>query len=293
MRTLRYKPWIRLVCLTLALSVPAVKASDEGIGRRIQSFFGFDNEYKFDPEEYDQIREVALRLLEACPPPDCGIVALGRSPTAIAALLDILQPGSVTFLPLSSFKHLPHNRGGNSYFDSLPKELLERFVWLVSKYIPAFNPLSDAEEERLFAHFQYFFPTNRKRLMFFDISLYGFSLIAAVKYAEKYFSKHPNPPQIDAAMVIDTDHPETETDAFFRSQNIEPPLVMRVDPFSHLRRKFIVSAYDSYAPYGAYNVVESRGEPPEPNEKRYQAFKASLKKQMVRLGCSGVLSSAR
>jgi hypothetical protein len=63
---------------------------------------------EFTGDYYEDVKKVTLAVLAECPPDDCLIVGVGRSPVPITMMANELAPNSAINFPISQLRSNPH-----------------------------------------------------------------------------------------------------------------------------------------------------------------------------------------
>lgn len=222
-------------------------------------------------EEYKVAKEIALEALKKCPPPECTIVGVGRSPALIISYLQQHSKGSAYNLPLSSFRYVPTN----------PKE--DQTPWKSLK--PA---MDENTEKKLFKHFDTFLKEkgaiteHTKKIMLLDFAISGESLMSTSDYMEKYLKTQGNAIKLDSMAIIGRRIPFMRfnwKENFQKAANYyqRSPIIHELEQSTFLT-KLIGGNYEVLAEYGSYNLES----PPDENVIRtprseYEQTKGQIK----------------
>jgi len=200
----------------------------------IESAVFAENFHAFSPKEYESLVSIVSEIQKRCPPDQCIVVGIGRSPTPFLAYLQSMDPSYALQLPLTNFKY-----GFNSEFPALNKE----------------------QVTRLFDHFdRYLKPIviTHKSILFIDTTETGESIAAADNYLKRYF-KHFGFHNRISTVVISAVIPET-----ISGLNIDAIALEYSDP---LGSSLSQQVFDSLSAFGAYDVVDPPKASPELNPK--------------------------
>jgi hypothetical protein len=136
-------------------------------------------EWEISNPEYNAIFEIADRIYRPYPSDQYVVIGVGRSPSLPMAFLQNLQSDYAYNFPISAFKY---RVSGNT-----PAKIPEYAI-------KQFSPLSDNQKQKLFAHFDRFFPSakqiNRREIVLFDYSRRGGNLFALEEYLREYLVKN-------------------------------------------------------------------------------------------------------
>ena len=78
--------------------------------------------------EYQEIKKISKQIMEDCPPKSCVVIGVGRSPSPILAFLEQYEEGYAHPLPLSNFRHNPHE----DVYKSMKKNSPSRQQWKIN-----------------------------------------------------------------------------------------------------------------------------------------------------------------
>lgn len=171
-----------------------------------------------DKFDYQEIRKTALKILAKCPPENCTIIGLGRSPTPFMIFLQEMGSDAFT-LPLSGFKLHPNSF---DYHDKLIPKLHEHF----DRYV-------DLQT------------VSNKKVMLIDFSLTGNSLMAAQYQLQEYFNSMSQSNLVNALAI--SNYPG-HIESTAQSLKMPIPTVLMLD-FSDLNKNLVDSRFDDYAEF--------------------------------------------
>jgi hypothetical protein len=201
-----------------------------------------------DKLERDEIAKIAKEIIEYCPPSECTVIAVGRSPTPIVAYLQALDASHAINLPLSNFRYAP------------PGEFQSSSMFFS-------NPLDEKSLQRLMDYFERQIPKHvfngQKRILVLDFALGGASLVSSYEHL-RYFSKiKGHNVTIKAAAMLD--HLTT------RLPVVPWPNVKEFILPHNLSNSLLSQRYDKYAEFKAFQFL--RQETPERNKSYSQLMK--------------------
>jgi len=195
---------------------------------------------------YSEIKRLSLEIVKMCPPKNCLVIGIGRSPIAITTFLDQLKPGSAINLPLSEFRH---------------------------------EFLSTADRKSVFDYFDRFLkdkvPTHAEKVLLVDYSQRGESIYSADKYFKEYLQYKKINKKVDSAVLYGFDHEER----IYKTLKINDyhPYMLRVDDMTDYYSKLELEFYDDYAEYGEYNLNGmKKGLDPYKNGSNYYYFRKDI-----------------
>lgn len=196
---------------------------------------------------YAEIKRLSLEIVKMCPPKNCLVIGIGRSPIAITTFLDQVKPGSAINLPLSEFRN---------------------------------DFLTTAERKSVFDYFDRFLkdkiPAHVERVLLIDYSQKGESIYAADKYFKEYVNYKRMNQKVDSAILYVFDHEER----IYKTLKINDyhPYMLRVQDTSDYFIKLESQFYDDYAEYGAYNLNGmKKGVDPFKNGRLYPEFQEHIR----------------
>jgi hypothetical protein len=174
---------------------------------------------------YQEVRHLTQKVLEICPPQECFYVGVGRSPTPVMALMELLFPENLVTLPLTYFRYdypgASHSERGR-YF------------------------LSKIQEQRLRLHLKRFLPSpedlKNKKLLLIDFAITGESLLSASYFVRK----HVDLSALTLAFV-------SSEDALFDPEAIDVKIKLLSD-YPELYSSFAMQMFDGLAKYGQYKI---------------------------------------
>jgi hypothetical protein len=144
------------------------------------------NSDKFlNPKRLDTILDVTAKILEYCPPQDCVVVGIGRSPTPFTAVIEAIN-NDVMLIPLSNFRYaLIHDDSTDEYIPFLNKK----------------------ERDRLYDHFDKYIINDQKlagrKVKLLDFSISGRSIFGAQTYIDNYFTTNNRTIDISSLLICD------------------------------------------------------------------------------------------
>lgn len=215
--------------------------------------------------EYDEIKSISLSVLRECPPKDCVVIGIGRSPTPILAFLQDLHEEKLENhainIPLSSFR-----------FSTLP--IPERYIM----------PLDDSSEKKLFAHFDSLLTDSSrfagKRVMLVDYTQSGESLFSAQKYFEKYFRSREVNVDVEPLALVHKNNRDRVT-ARAKSFDVQTKM-LDISRFERFNANMRLERYDKLSEYKRYKVTGPMPywlDKPKRN-KEYLSLKNSIMKRI-------------
>ena len=181
-----------------------------------------------------EISNVAEAVYSGCAPPDCIIIALGRSPTPVFDYLQFRYPGSVVGLPLSGFR----------YSQSNPDEQLTKL-----------------EENKLFAHFDSVFEeklTSAKRVVIMDYSISGQSALSSTEYIEKYLRAAGKEIQVETLFLVEKGKAEQFIRRISMQTQVPGLKISHITLPQNLGQLMYAEAFDDLAPYGQYDLKHDK-----------------------------------
>lgn len=183
-----------------------------------------------DNKTFKEIAKVSEEIIENCPPRDCLILGIGRSPTPILAFLEASGNTNVSSIPLTGFRYNP--------FDE--------------------TSLLPNEEDELFKHFDRFVKDNidsKKKIVVVDFSVSGRSAFAATSYLKKYLKEKEHKIKVSPVIV-------SKESSIFNSSVGRTSKSYKVESFTHIELEkdstlggqMLRSKYDNLSPYGTYEA---------------------------------------
>ncbi|SKA09842.1 hypothetical protein [Sediminibacterium ginsengisoli] len=132
--------------------------------------------------EYDQVKQVALQIMEQYPPDKYHYLGLGKSPTPVIAFLQ--SYGTVTRNPMVSATNMPLSK-----FDHRSSSMSRAEKGVVNG-----AELNADQKERLSDHFDRFVMSNEeivegKSILLIDFVQSGRSLVATQRHLQEYLKK--------------------------------------------------------------------------------------------------------
>ncbi len=206
---------------------------------------------KVDKSEFLQIQRISQYLLKACPPANCILVGIGRSPTPFMAYIQ----------GLSEIKNYAYN---------LP---LSDFRYGVDNH----SSLDQDSEKKLYHHFDQYLPgldqVQNKSLMTVDFSeKSGHSTVAIQNYLRSYFkykfkNLDQNAPEVKSTTIIGTskhltsDLDLTEED-HLDGLSVQIHRIILIKYNTRLYYNLFGRKYNHQAEYGSYdlNKIENKKE---------------------------------
>jgi len=178
----------------------------------------------FGSQEFKSISCLSEQILAKYPSEDFAIIGVGRSPTPITTYLKTNSERATWNLPISQFRY---TIGG----------------------VPA---LGKKEEEKLFQHFDIYFPSpaelKGRDIVLIDFCVTGDSLVAAKYYLEKYLKRSGRSAQVKPLCIIQD----------FRAREIKHQGIDMLELGNEneaLTQKFIDAKYDKFAEYDAFDIA--------------------------------------
>ncbi|MBF0361325.1 MAG: phosphoribosyltransferase [Oligoflexia bacterium] len=224
-----------------------------------------DLTYEFMEAEYIEIRDISLEILKRCPPKECIVIGIGRSPTPIIAFIHgLLESESAWNLPLSNFRY------------GRKKSQLQ---------IAEGSKL----EKHLFSHFNNHLPTKceiaDKNILLVDFTDSGATLLAAEEYIKKYLS------------TLGIDQKRVDRFAFYSKDNLsmitQEEQKMLYENFIKDNKGLNVNGssviitfmydeyYEEYAQYGKFDISSTNTQQCKLEEnERYQELVDSIQQIM-------------
>ena len=219
--------------------------------------------YTFQQNEYRELRNHALQLLQHCPPSTCTLISVGRSPAPLIAFLRALQTKPNTIeIPLSKYRRNPpslETPEGKILLNHLKKHL---------------TPAGDL---------------NNRTIMIVDYINSGESLQAITKTLQQYA------PQL--GLKREAIRPLPIVDQFSLDFVLVSSLKQKLEvlfgdyPWINIERSATLCAYlqfqdyDDYAPYNSYDISNPQREQTvqltAEGKERYGDFLATLKEKIA------------
>jgi hypothetical protein len=195
-------------------------------------------------EMYTEVSSVNHYLEKICPPQDCAVIGLGRSPTPFMAALQAQHADYAWNMPLSNFRY----------------------------DVAGLKPLKPEIEQKLFQHFERFLPPTHelkgRNLLVIDYSMSGDSIASAKKYLDKYFaarsstSNEGEPPAEVQALAFVKDDPRNNK---YWDESLNQFILL--NPQGELAHLIVKQKFDTYAQYGSFDV--QRQDSPQVNKTGY------------------------
>lgn len=209
----------------------------------------FSQNLKIYKEEFDDIKELAEKIKSACPPEECLVVGIGRSPTPVTTLLKMERDHYAWTVPLSSFRYG------------------------IGPFKPA---LQDDQKMVLFEHFDKYFPKPEerrgRRILLVDLITSGDSLAAARNYAQEYLNLGQGKVTLKTGAI-------SLMKASGESFNFDHYWILPLGPlYSHLS----VQYFDDWAEFKNYSLEANPAGFDLRNEKKYEEFVAAMKKAKLK-----------
>lgn len=178
------------------------------------------------PEEFATLQQIGHGLLQFCPPAQCLIIGIGRSPTPVHAYF-------------SGFGFL------NNYFWNIP---LTAF-----RYGTDSPDLALSQRKQVFEHFGRYAPpaevSKGKRLVLVDFAgIKGQSLISAQRYLGEFLLERGTDRPLEEVAIV--------------SESLEPHLMPEIKKVIAIRDEDPLllrlknEKYDDQAPYGSYSLTQ-------------------------------------
>jgi hypothetical protein len=196
------------------------------------------------PAEIEQIHAVSAKIRAACPPEDCVVIGVGRSPTPFILDLQNQHPNYAYGVPMSQFR-------SNLEVEHMTKVLGET-------PIVDYRKLTQAAEARLNTHLDRYVPSavknGRRRALVVDYSYKGgFSAFAFQKYLERYLTGKGSASEVSSLVLADsgTGGDVARIAPLYRAQRYS---VIEITDASELREALKQSKYDLFSPYGRFDL---------------------------------------
>ena len=174
---------------------------------------------------YLEIKRISLEILQHCPPEDCIVIGLGRSPTPITAFLKQIDKDTMN-LPLSGFKIHP--------------ELIE---------------YSSDIEHSLHKHFYKYVDTTKidnKKVLLVDYSLSGESLFSAHFHLQKFLRSINMTNTVSSLAIAPLPgHVKSTAEKLFIKD-----YTLVIPEEGQLQTNLIASWFDDYAEFGEARVEQ-------------------------------------
>jgi hypothetical protein len=249
MRSIRYLFILGLLSL---LAAHPGRASDSF------SFGSYDSLFSDEPtkpynfaayNEYFDIRNTGLKILQDFAPGETWYLGPGRSPTPLMAFFEGIGVPTASSMPLSSMRDYPR----------------------MAHEIPG-------TEQRLHNHFEKWLPkpevlksAGTKKILVIDYTASGDSLVNTVQELRRYFASIGLKVEVQGLGL----YSNKEVEATLRQHGMH---ALKLD--TPLWFAFLQHGYDKWAKYGSYHVW-SDSEPAQKGAQAYKLFTQSLWKKMA------------
>ena len=202
-------------------------------------------------------QKIARLISEKYPPDKYYYLAMGRSPLGIITFLELKYPDNASSIPLSSFRfnlNYPDSSIDNQF--RLDKESRE-FVFLSKQKLTA------EQKEMLDIHFEEFLPKleKGKQILLIDYCASAKSLISAQLHIKRYLLEHELSNKVlglgclhrvDEEILINTLNSYLGKEKAQRwLDNLD---FIRLEAYPELCTVFHYCLFDSYSPYGSFNI---------------------------------------
>lgn len=217
---------------------------------------------KMKVSEFLELKSLSERIVKIFPPEKFFLLGVGRSPTPIRAYLDVLYPGYSSTLPLSNFRDYRPNARKIGIF-------------------PA-KRLTQEEELRLFAHFDKHIPSVSdlagRKLVTFDYSNMGESVLSTNEYIAKYLKTRGRSPHITS--TVTTDWQRDEILNLLRAAGFEGGVIFELKDKSELGLALDEMKFKLDSEYSRFDFVS--GQKYFTRRKSYNSFVRYMKSAITR-----------
>jgi hypothetical protein len=194
--------------------------------------------------ELREIRKVSVEILKRCPPAECIVIGIGRSPAVFTADLQNQAEDYAYNVPVSGFRHNPD-------FEKMqPLDLRETLSESM------FHPLDPSREAYFFEHLSGYLPNTQqikgRRMLLIDYAANGgYSLFSFQRYAEKFYRSMGSEPKINS-LAIANFHQREQVRKTAPRYGVKDTDVLELEAKSELAESLDYSMFEHLAEYPKY-----------------------------------------
>jgi hypothetical protein len=241
---------------------------------------------------YWGIREISLKLIEACPDPDCIPIFIGRSATPVAAFLEAFYGKAPVMIPLSNFGYAPLREP--------PHEDLRELR------VRSDTRMSSLERETFESHlYRYLKPEelSGKKIIVVDYAVSGEGLLSFTDHLGKWLSEKGVQADIRATPILLWEFiPYTlwSKKTIFNAKSKQYRVQTSEPIYSNFFTEgaFESQLFDHLAPYGHFPIIPSGeyfdGKPVEPiPDEPFEPYRKLVAQMIEYQKDSSLLSAVR
>ncbi len=213
---------------------------------------------------YDEVKRVAIEILDSCPQDDCIMITLGRSPVPINIFIENVEGDNLKKLPLSGFKHS---------IDSNSSAVKDK---------NALSPLSPKKKEKLFKHFESILGDlstyNGKRIKVIDFADFGDALMSASAHLQEFFNQKSLDIRIEPIGISPFSPKDYKKVAMKYHLNPKDVSIIRIHSLDLLYQYMALSEFEKYSSVPKWILFQEKTT--RANEDQAQKFFNAFQEKM-------------